>query len=309
MMYRKFFIRLFVVAVLLILTDVTIGGFFSHFYTTCRYGIFGRQVYCFTRSNEDILILGPSTASHHYVPSILSDSLGMSCFNAGSDGMAVYYHYGVLSSYKDDRKPRLVLYDIGALDWYKSKELTFTLDAALDRLAPHYRQTPEIDSLFALNGWSERVKQWSLLYRYNSKLVQLIKCHRILSYEDAGYEALNGALAPGTVPGTKKGGGIIEENKVNYLQKLIDYTRANGIGLVMVISPRYYSLGNDDFKTGKEIAARNGIPVIDMLNAPELMKPEYFADESHLNDIGARLFTSFVGKEVRKLIGEGNELI
>lgn len=302
MMYRKFFFRLFVIVVLLVLTDVALGGLFRHFYQTCRYGIFGRQVYCFTRSDEDLLILGPSTASHHYVPSILSDSLGMSCFNAGSDGMTVFYHYGVLSNYKRERKPEMVIYDFGPNDWCESQGATFTLEAALDRLAPHCRVTPEIDSLFLLEGVAGKVKLLSQLYCYNSKVVQLIKCHFIPSPEDAGYEALDSRLPAGaplrTADSCINRRDVLKEK---YLQKLIDYTRANDIRLLFVLSPRYARVREADISVGKEIAARNGVPVIDMQNASELMKPEYFADESHLNDKGARLFTSLLAGRIREV--------
>ena len=37
-------------------------------------------------------------AAHYYVPQIFEDSLGLSCYNAGSDGMCIYYHYGILAS-------------------------------------------------------------------------------------------------------------------------------------------------------------------------------------------------------------------
>lgn len=301
-----FFFRILIFCLLLVLTDLLLGTFFQSFYKSSRYGILGRQVYCFSRSDEDMLILGPSTASHNYVPSILGDSLGISCYNAGSDGMAVYYHYAVLSNYKGARKPQLVVYDLSTLDWYKSNTLTFTLEAALDRLSPHYGEIPELDTLFALNGQTEKVKQYSSMYRFNSKLVQLIKCHWIPSYEDAGYEALQDVMPVNAVMEVHEGGGVEEKEKIQYLQKLIDYTKVHHIRLIMVISPKYYRLQQDDYRLGKEIAARNNIPVIDLMNAPELMKPEYFADEAHLNDRGARLFTALVGKEIRKMM-EGGE--
>lgn len=301
-MSAKNYFVLFIFLFVLVGMDRGVGKLFRYFYDTSRYGILGRQVYCMLQSDEDILILGSSTASHNYVPSVLRDSLRLSCYNAGSDGMAVYYHYGVLSSYKGKRLPKLVVYDLGVTDWYQSNSETFTLDAALDRLAPHYGETPELDTLFALNGWQEKVKQQSCMYAFNSKLVQLIKCHWIPSYEDAGYEALQDSMPANAVTGVREGGGVEEKEKIHYLQKLIDYTKAHHIRLMMVISPKYYRLQQDDYKLGKEIAVRNNIPVIDLMNAPELMKPEYFADEAHLNDRGAQIFTSLVSEKIREII-------
>ena len=40
---------------------------------------------------SDILILGPSTANHHYNTKILEDSLRLSAYNSGYDGKNILY--------------------------------------------------------------------------------------------------------------------------------------------------------------------------------------------------------------------------
>ena len=306
MMCRNFFLRILIIGVLLILTDFILGGLFRYLYDSSRYGVFGRQVYCFTDSAEDILILGPSTASHNYVPSVLSDSLGESCFNAGSDGMPIFYHYGLLSNYRGERKPRVVIYDLGYTDWFRSVTPSFTLASALDRLAPYYDRTPEIDSLFCLEGKFGKLKYLSRMYCFNSKFVQLMKCHFIPSPEDAGYEALTRKLPPETVLKEVNTPGVVDSLKVTYLQKLIDYVRMNDILLIFVISPRYYYDTSGSLSMGRELARRNGVPLLDMMNQPELMRPEYFADETHLNDTGARKFTTLLAGYLKEVLNNAD---
>lgn len=75
-----------------------------------------------------------------------------------------------------------------------SEGATFTLDAAVDRLLPNYGEYEQIDSLIELKGWKEKVKLLSKTYRYNFKLVQLIKCNFIGVTEDRGYEPLFGVM-------------------------------------------------------------------------------------------------------------------
>ena len=82
----------------------------------------------------------------------------------------------------------MVIYEVMNLDAEVSSGATFSLDAALDRLAPHYGEFKAVDSLFALNGWKEKMKMLSKTYRYNSKLVQTIKCNYLPEKEDRGYE-------------------------------------------------------------------------------------------------------------------------
>ena len=43
----------------------------------------------------DIVILGSSRASHHYVPHIITDSLGLTCVNLGEDGQGILYNYPI----------------------------------------------------------------------------------------------------------------------------------------------------------------------------------------------------------------------
>lgn len=284
------------VIVLLVLMDLCIGSASAWLYHRSKYGIFHRQQYVLKESNDDIIILGSSRASHHYVPGILTDSLGMSCYNAGSEGMCIYYHYAMLAAMIErGHCPKVVIYDVMNLDAFETPGPTFTLDAALDRLAPHYGEYECIDSLFAIKGWKEKLKLLSLAYRYNSKLVQSIKCNFIPLSEDNGYEKIDGQLADTTefrVHDYYQ--GVLDSNKLGYIKKLIDMAKRNQIELVFVLSPNYYSNPSNSYDAIKETAERNGIPFIDCYNEQTLMKKKYFRDIMHLNDNGAHVWSSYL---------------
>lgn len=279
---------------LLISADFVIGEALYKFYYTCKYGIFGRQVYCINKSHEDILILGSSRASHHYVPSIISDSLHQSCYNAGSDGMCIFYHYGLLSTYKE-KMPRMILYDFNPLDILVSKGNTFTLEAAKDRLAPHLGITQEVDSLFSLKHPTDEWIYQCKMLRFNSKLVQLFKCNYIPSDEDNGYESIDtlhtiGAEVEWEVD-EKIDNEEVDSMKVVYLHKLIHFVEAAGVKLIFVISPEYDNSNSVAYSIFTAMAEKHFIRVINMRNEKSLMKPDLFADKMHLNDKGARMFT------------------
>ena len=236
---KKIVIGVLGFCLLLIAADWAVGTWSEKMYHKSQYGIFHRQIYCLTESQDELMILGSSRAAHHYVPQIFGDSLGMSCYNAGSDGMCIYYHYGILASrIQRGCPPKMVILEVIGTDAEVSQSATFSLDAALDRYAPHYGEFAEIDSMFAINGWKEKVKLLSKTYKYNSKLVLTIKCNYIPWPEDRGYEALNGVmkisegeqaadvLAPSSVEPN------IEERKLVYLQKFIDV-------LFSILQPSY----------------------------------------------------------------------
>lgn len=291
---------------LLIAADWAVGTWSEKTYYKSKYGIFHRQIYCLTESQDEFMILGSSRAAHHYVPQIFEDSLGMSCYNAGSDGMCIYYHYGILASrIQRGCPPKMVILEVIGTDAEVSQGATFSLDAALDRYAPHYGEFAEIDSLFAFNGWKERFKLMSKTYRYNSKLVQTIKCNYIPWPEDRGYEALTGMMqvaegvkAADVLATTTSEEPIIEERKLLYLQKFIADCKANNIQLVMCYSPYYGQSVPKSIRIIEGMAKKNDVPFMNYGDDVRFQNPEYFQDASHLNDTGARVYS----KEIVRLL-------
>lgn len=301
---KKVLIGVVSIIVLLVVADWTVGTWSEKMYYKSKYGIFHRQIYCLQESKDDIMILGSSRAAHHYVPQIFEDSLAMTCYNAGSDGMCIYYHYAILASrIHRGCAPKMVIYEALASDAEVSSGATFSLDAALDRLAPHYGEIPAIDTLFAFNGWKENLKLMSKTYRYNSKLVQTIKCNYIPWPEDRGYEALTGMMK------VKNGKAadvldssndvIIEERKLEYVQKLINLCKANDIKLIMCFSPKYNYKLTEGIERIKELAHNNGVLFLDYGQAEQFQNPEYFQDASHLNDTGAHVYTEEILKQIK----------
>lgn len=292
------------VIVLLVLMDLCIGGASAWLYHRSKYGIFHRQQYVLNESKDDIIILGSSRASHHYVPSIFSDSLGMTCYNAGSEGMCIYYHFAMLASMIERcHYPKVIIYDVMDLDAMEHPGPTFTLDAALDRLAPHFGEYKCIDSLFDLKDWKEKLKLQSLTYRYNSKLVQSIKCNFIPSPEDNGYEVVVGEL-PDNMDFKKAeyNDCELDSQKLRYMQKMVDFAKIHQINMYFVFSPSFKDDPSRAYDAVKEIAHRNKIEIIDCYNEPALMKRELFRDLMHLNDDGAHVWSSYLAHILKRKV-------
>lgn len=276
--------------------DLCLGGASAWLYHNSKYGIFHRQQYILNESKDDIIILGSSRASHHYVPSVFTDSLNMSCYNAGSEGMCIYYHYAILAAMIErGHCPKVAIYDVMNLDTKEHPGPTFTLDAALDRLAPHYGEFTCIDNLFEQKGWREKLKLLSLTYRYNSKLVQSIKCNFIPSPEDNGYEQITGHL-PENVHFHKESydNCLLDTLKLSYMQQMVSMAKKNHIRLFFVLSPYFEDNPSRAYDAAKEIAQRNGVEVIDCYNEPALMKRTLFRDLMHLNGEGAHAWSAYL---------------
>lgn len=304
---KKVLIGLVSFFVLLVVVDWAVGTWSEKMYYKSKYGIFHRQIYCLQESEDDIMILGSSRAAHHYVPQMFEDSLGMSCYNAGSDGMCIYYHYAVLASrIHRGCAPKMVIYDLHRSDLEVSNRATFTLDAALDRLAPHIGTLPEIDTLFALKGWKELIKLKSKTYRYNSKLVQTIKCCFISGPEEKGYEAFNRVLKENEINVSDElsnGDNVeYEKFKIKYVEKLINLCKNNRIQLVMTYSPHYKKEIPASVHSAEIIANKYDVPFINCGLEEHFQNNEYFSDENHLNDVGAHVYTTYIIERIKNNI-------
>lgn len=295
-----------VAAILLIVAmDLCLGGASAWLYHRSKYGIFHRQQYVLNESKDDIIILGSSRVSHHYVPSVISDSVGMSCYNAGSEGMCIYYHYAMLAGMIErGHCPKVVVYDVMNLDTKEHPGPTFTLDAALDRLSPHYGEFACVDSLFEYKGWKEKLKLFFLSYRYNSKLVQSIKCNFIPLPENNGYEAVSGRLRDDIAFRHEDYDDCaLDSLKLEYMQKLVGLAKQHHIRMFFVLSPYFNDNPSKAYDAAKEIAQRNDVEVIDCYNEPALMKREYFRDQMHLNKKGAYVWSAYFAHILKDNLG------
>ena len=220
----------------------------------------------------------------------------MTCYNAGSEGMCIYYHYALLASMIErGHCPKVVIYDVMDLDTKEHPGPTFTFDAALDRLKPHYGEFSCIDSLFESKGWKEKIKLLSISYRYNSKLVQSIKCNFIPSPEDGGYEKVVGKLPDNIVfEAEDYEDCVIDTLKMQYMERMVHLALQNDIRIIFVLSPYFKDNPSKALDAAKEIAIDNHLEFIDCYNDPVMMRRELFRDVMHLNDDGAHVWTAYL---------------
>lgn len=83
---RNFLIKSAIFLTLCGLLDFGLGKIFGYLTVHATGGYTKRDNLISDEVDANILIFGSSRAAHHYVPSILSDSLDMSCYNCGLDG-------------------------------------------------------------------------------------------------------------------------------------------------------------------------------------------------------------------------------
>ena len=109
---KKFLLKVVLFLACVVIMDLVFGYGFSWLRSHAKGGSTANCEYIANRVEEDIIILGSSRATHHYIPQIIEDSLGMSCYNCGEEGNGVILAYGRLKMLTNRYKPQLILYEI-----------------------------------------------------------------------------------------------------------------------------------------------------------------------------------------------------
>lgn len=113
---KKLFLKLFLFALLFVVLDQAIGKGLAVLASKPKGGDTGRNIEVADRTTADIILFGSSRCVHHYDPRLLTDSFGLSCYNAGRDGngiLMLYPYYRMLSS---RYRPKLIVYDLSIFD-------------------------------------------------------------------------------------------------------------------------------------------------------------------------------------------------
>ncbi len=278
--------------------DRAFGAVMDHAVSGARGGDTRNHYYISNCLDDSVVIMGSSRANHHYVPQILADSLGMTVYNAGTDANGIMLASMQLNNMlARGHRPALIVYD-----YFPKFDLAdiSDLNRAIQRMRP-YAGISGMDSIIRDIDRYENIKLKSYLYRYNSTFIQVLSDFvNPRQVVRSGYKPLYGSITtrfprPADVVGTDR----VDSVKVRYLRRFADICRREGISLVFVISPYYFD--GMDFR----IAELRGIvgpdiSLIDLSDSPAFVgQDSLFADPSHLNDAGARRFTSLLSEILR----------
>lgn len=255
--------------------------------------------------HEDIVLMGTSRCNLHYVPSIISDTLGMSVYNGGIDASYnIYAHYIMLNHILARHTPKVICLEVMTSDFVKDRDPFNTIGF----FAPYFGLNSHADSVFIEAGkyWQYKI---SYLYRYNAKAVSNIAGLAI--NRQAGND--NGYIPnpkPAHFPEILEKNNVPEESdpkKLEYIQRFINQCQQKDIKLIFMVSPMYSVVDARHYDVLKSIARENGIPFMDYhTTGLYLDHPEYFKDWMHLWDKGARLFSSVFAIDLKRILESRN---
>ena len=289
---KKFITLSLTLPAVLILMDFAIGTGLRTLYFTQKQGRLYNLTRTMEQSTSEILIFGSSRAENQYNPAILSDSLGMTCYNAGYAGQSVFYHKALLEVIVERYIPRLVIIDIKT---YELDKIQPDYDR-LSALNPYVKRHPVIRETISLRK-HEKIKHLSSIYPFNSMFTRIIMGHTRIKTKDSnenGFSPIEGVWSDSMKKRTFNNDKPLDENKINAFNRILSICKENDINLVAVISPSFENQINTtssiDYMIEK--CKQQNIPVINFTNSADFRDNRLFHDISHLNATGADIFTS-----------------
>lgn len=257
--------------------------------------------------NADVLLMGTSRCNRHYVPSIISDSIGMSVYNGGIDASDnIFAHYTLLNLLLKRYTPKVICLEVSTNDFIKSKD-SFS---SVSFFAPYFGQNEQSDSIFRLANlyWQYQILH---MYRYNAKATSNI-AGLFTTPQEVGIDGYVPTPQPthsiNRIPKREKSPTEIDCQKIEILQRFINTCKQEDILTIFTISPSFSIISESYYDVIKEIAIKNNVTVLDYhTQGIFLNHPDYYKDIVHLWHKGACIYSSMFASDLKKIINEQKE--
>lgn len=255
--------------------------------------------YVCERSKEDILIFGSSRAHLHYDPQIISDSLGMSCYNCGVSGMGIIYHYGRFKLITRRYMPKVIIYDILPVldEMIRDDNMIF-----INPLRSYYGLCSSVDSIFGKIDQNEHYKMYSQMYRYHAAFVPILLDVKNTTYEKNGYLPVNGHVSD-RIKVEIKNDYVVDSLKLYYLEKLIKECKGK-THLIFTASPRWkYTYYGNAFDPIIQLCHKYNVPFLNFYCDKRFINnPDYYQDATHFNKNGATAYTKMLCSQLKVIL-------
>lgn len=190
----------------------------------------------------------------------------------------------------NERKaPKIVVYDVTPeFDLLEGEDN----HRYLTWLKPHYDRNGIADILYSVDPM-EKYKMRSKLYRYNSRILELLAdCFQAGTARSDGFEPLQGLLDKSKIRENMETPLEYEYDplKLDYLNYFIDQLKDSR--LVFVVSPKWYGMDSHLLEPLADICKKRSIEFYDFSNSPKYVhNDEFFKDGNHMNANGADEFS------------------
>lgn len=233
---------------------------------------------------QDAVIIGSSHAYRGYDPFVFRDR-GYKVFNLGSSAQTPLNTYPLIEHFLDSTNCPLLILDV-----YEGVFTNVGLESTADLTQNQPSDAAALDMAWAIRD----------LRGLNMMALRMLTRRDKPYYTSDYYEGLGFCAIPDSVnweaPPPPDKGIELSSTQRHYFESCIRLCRERGIRLVVA---SHYARRNRKGPAHTvltsymdSILAGTGIPYLDYTNTPGVDELHWFADDSHLNTTGARIFTA-----------------
>ena len=296
----KFFLKLALFFCLVICIDFSLGWVFDMVYANTQKGDYGRNQYICSQVDKECLIFGSSRAIHHFSPRLIQEKTGMTCYNCGDDGMGIVAMYGRYQLIRQRCIPKVIIYDVVAHFDLAADDKT----RYIGNLRYYLDDKGTVDLVTGVDG-TERFKNWSRTYKYNSRFVDIV----VQSISEAEGTAAEYDYAPlygemkYDVASQEVKSYRLDPFKLSLFEELIKSCQKDGTKIIFTISPWYKATDDSEYAPLMELCQQYAVPVLNHFMDEEFIASKnLFKDSSHLNGEGAILLCNKVCEELKAIL-------
>ena len=305
----KFLLSSLIVLILVIFIDFTIGiTIKSMLPNISNKEDIGKTYFSLNDVNTPIVVVGSSRASHHYVTSVIENEYNKETYNVARDGCFFSYNCCVMNSILDRYNPEIIIWENDINSLYEN------VNDPLESLYPYYKQNSYITSILKEQQVSDIIKLNFNLYRYNSIIHKIVVINFAKNkYKDKtikGYLPLTpkeNLSRKALEASTSRNNYDLSQNKITLFKNTLDRAKKQGVKIIVVDSPKYMLLNTNSISadTMERICNEYDATFINNTQLPLFLEhPEYFNDMTHLNNIGANIYTNIFLSQIKDRINK-----
>jgi hypothetical protein len=264
--------------------------------------------------NSEIVIYGASRALVHFDARIMQDSLRMTVYNLGMNGhnfWLQYLRHAMLLKF--NTKPKVIVLELSQYTLSKRSDLHDP-----DQFLPYMLNNPQVEASTSSYEGYKYLDYHIYLFRYYGKseallrsLVLFLRPSSFTPDRVQGYEAMNLAWngdwerARRTLQPSKT---FNDPETKRLFESFLEESRNLEIKVIFVSTPefvegqQYWANRDETIAYFREMSNKHGVPYLDYSKDPISYQTEYFYDHTHMNRLGAELFTSKLMMDIRTLV-------
>ena len=301
---NKYLLKVLILLIIVYCLDFTIGFCLRKYYfsqTQGEYSVLTRTIENPKKQKYDLLVFGSSKAKRHYNPAIISDSLNITCYNAGNDGMGILYSNALFDLIIEKYNPEFVLLDVinDELDY-----ASFSYDQ-LGVFNPYVDKYPILWETLKLRSPFEKIKHISKIYPFNSMADKIIKGNMGENSEiDIDGFSPEFGIWKESLKEIKFEEKQLDTNKLVAFESFLTKCKNRNIKIAVIFSPEYHHILNNSNSIGyiMEKCQELDVDFISYKNDEYFSNNELFRDQRHMNEQGAIFFSTKLSSMIKKTL-------